>query len=250
MGEAGDRLSSICSKAFAARPAVEVGYRFVACVVRSRPCPRKAGRNDAAGGHELSGSFAALERFLNDSTHPPLVTAGLAHAQFETIHPFLDGNGRVGRLLITLVLVERQVLKRPLLYLSLFLQQNRGEYHERLSAIRAKGDWEAWLRFFLMGVSAASNDAMRVASEIADLRNRHLREVGTENLGRYAVPTLDLLVEHPVVTVQYVVERVGGTPTSIGGLFDKLVAMRIIEEITGHKRNRVYRYSPFMDLFS
>jgi Fic family protein len=178
------------------------------------------------------------------------VTAGLAHAQFETIHPFLDGNGRVGRLLITLVLVERQVLTRPLLYLSLFLKKNRSEYYDRLSAIRAKGDWEGWLRFFLTGVTVAANDAVRVAGSIADLRDRQLRAVAAESLGRYAVPLLDLLVEHPVVTVKYAVEEVGGTPTTIGGLLDKLVAMRIIEETTGHKRNRIYRYSPFLDLFT
>ncbi|HWL44019.1 MAG TPA: Fic family protein [Ilumatobacter sp.] len=199
---------------------------------------------------ELGDAFAALERFLNDDTHPPLVTAALAHAQFETIHPFLDGNGRVGRLLITLVLVERKVLSRPLLYLSLFLKQNRSEYYDRLGAIRTQGDWEGWLRFFLTGVTVAADDAIEVAGAIADLRDVHLRTVTAENLGRYALPVLDLLVEHPVVTVKYVVEHVGGTPTTIGGLLDKLTSLGVIEETTGQKRNRVYRYSPFLDLFT
>ncbi len=199
---------------------------------------------------EVSGTFAALERFVNDDSYPPLVTAGLAHAQFETIHPFLDGNGRVGRLLITLVLVERQVLVRPLLYLSLFLKQNRSEYYDRLSAIRSRGDWEGWLHFFLTGVAVSANDAVRVAGAIAELRDGQRRVVAVESLGRYAVPMLDLLVEHPVVTVKYAVDQLGGTPTTIGGLLDKLAAMQIIEEVTGHKRNRIYRYSPFLDLFT
>lgn len=152
--------------------------------------------------------------------------------------------------MITLVLVERQVLTRPLLYLSLFLKQNRNEYYDRLSAIRAKGDWEGWLWFFLTGVAIAAKDALRVAQSIADLRDRQLRAVAAESLGRYAVPLLDLPAEHPMVTVKYAVEQVGGTPTTIGGLLDKLVALRIIEETTGHKRNGIYRYSPFLDLFT
>jgi Fic family protein len=199
---------------------------------------------------DLAPSFSDLERFLNDDGQPPLVVAGLAHAQFETIHPFLDGNGRVGRLLITLVLVERRVLNRPLLYLSLFLKQNRAEYYERLEAIRAKGDWEGWLRFFLTGVTVTAGDATRVAGAVAEVRDRHLRQAASANLGRYAVPLLDLLAEQPVVTVKYAVEHLGATPTTTGGLLDKMAALGIVEEVTGHKRNRIYRYSPFLDLFT
>jgi Fic family protein len=132
----------------------------------------------------------------------------------------------------------------------LFLKQNRAEYYDRLNAIRSEGDWEGWLRFFLTGVTVAADDAVHVAGTIMDLRDRHLRAVAAESLGRYAVPLLDLLVQHPVVTVKYAVERVGGTPTTIGGLLDKLVALGIVEETTGHKRNRLYRYSPFVDLFT
>lgn len=199
---------------------------------------------------DLSGAFAELERFLNDERQPPLVTAGLAHAQFETIHPFLDGNGRVGRLLIALVLVERRVLSRPLLYLSLFLKQNRVEYYDRLTAIRTSGDWEGWLRFFLTGVTVTANDAVRVASAVTELRDRHVRLAASENLGRYGVPLLDLLIEQPLVTVKYAIERIGGTPTTIGGLLDRLAVLGVVEEVTGQKRNRVYRYSPFLDLFT
>lgn len=200
--------------------------------------------------NDLGGAFAALEHFLNDDAQPPLVVAGLAHAQFEIIHPFLDGNGRVGRLLIALVLVERQVLTRPLLYLSLFLKQNRFEYYERLGAIRSQGDWEGWLRFFLTGVTVTAADAIRVATAVAELRDQHLRLAALENLGRYGLPLLDLLVEQPLVTVKYAVERIGGTPTTVGGLLERLAALGVIKEVTGQKRNRAYRYSPFLDLFT
>src|SRR5665811_1097292 len=122
---------------------------------------------------DMVQAFGDLETFLHDRGLPPLVHAGLSHAQFETIHPFLDGNGRVGRLLITLLLVERGVLTRPLLYLSLFLKQNRAEYYDRLGAIRSNGDWEGWLRFFLTGVVATANDAAKAAAAIGDLRAEH-----------------------------------------------------------------------------
>jgi Fic family protein len=194
--------------------------------------------------------FAELERFLNDDSIPPLITAALAHAQFETIHPFSDGNGRVGRLLITLVLIEREALSRPLLYLSLFLKQNRTEYYDRLMAIRLRGDWEGWLEFFLSGVAVTADDAVRVASAISEMRAVHLRLAATQNLGRYALPLLDLLVEQPVVTVKFAIERLGGTASTVGGLLDRLVTLGVVNEVTGAKRNRVYRYSPFLDLFT
>ena len=199
---------------------------------------------------DLPEAFSDLERFLHDRTLPPLVHAGLSHAQFETIHPFLDGNGRVGRLLITLLLVERGVLSRPLLYLSWFLKQNRAEYYDRLGAIRTRGDWEGWLRFFLTGVVVTADDAARVATAVADLRDRHLRQAAAENFGRYGVPLLDLLAEQPLMTVRFAVERLGASPTTIGGLLDKATRLGIVEEITGQKRNRVYRYSPYLDLFT
>jgi Fic family protein len=142
------------------------------------------------------------------------------------------------------------VLSQPLLYLSLFLKQNRAEYYERLSAIRVKGDWEGWLQFFFTGVTVTANDAIHVASAVAGLRDRHVRLAASENLGRYGVPMLDLLAEQPLVTVKYAVEHIGGTPTTIGGLLDRLATLGVIEEVTGQKRNRVYRYSPFLDLFT
>ena len=141
---------------------------------------------------DLPTSIRDLEVYLNDSDEPPLVVAGLAHAQFETIHPFLDGNGRVGRLLITLLLVERRVLARPLLYLSLFLKQNRLEYYDRLNAIRTQGDWEGWLKFFLTGVAATASDAVRVAGELSALTEEHRRISTSPQPGQVRVASVGL----------------------------------------------------------
>ena len=199
---------------------------------------------------DLPAAIKDFEVFLNDSEDPPLVLAGLAHAQFETIHPFLDGNGRVGRLLITLLLVERRVLARPLLYLSLFLKQNRSEYYDRLNAIRTQGDWEGWMKFFLTGVAVTAKDAVRVAAELSSLTESHRRMATRRDFGKYGWPMLDLLAEQPVITIKYASARLGATPTTVGRLLDRMVSMRIVDEITGQRRNRVYRYSPFLDILA
>ena len=199
---------------------------------------------------DLPAAIRDFEVFLNNSDDPPLVLAGLAHAQFETIHSFLDGNGRVGRLLITLLLVERRVLARPLLYLSLFLKQNRSEYYDRLNAIRTQGDWEGWMKFFLTGVAVTAKDAVRVAAELSSLTESHRRMATRRDFGKYGWPMLDLLAEQPVITIKYASARLGATPTTVGRLLDRMVSMRIVDEITGQRRNRVYRYSPFLDILA
>ena len=199
---------------------------------------------------DLPAALRDLEVFLNDSDDPPLVLAGLAHAQFETIHPFLDGNGRVGRLLITLLLVQRRVLARPLLYLSLFLKQNRSEYYDRLNAIRTHGDWEGWLRFFLTGVAVTANDAVRVAAELSVLTDEHRRAATSRELGKYAWPMLDLLAQQPVITIRYASARLGATPTTVGRVLDQMMMRGIVEEVTGRRRDRVYRYSPFLGVLA
>lgn len=197
---------------------------------------------------DLSDAVRDIEVFLNGSDDPPLVLAGLAHAQFETIHPFHDGNGRIGRLLITLLLVERRVLARPLLYLSLFLKQNRLEYYDRLNAIRIQGDWEGWLKFFLTGVAVTAHDALRVVAELTELTDLH-RQV-SRNLGRYAWPLLDLMAEYPIITIKHASARLGATPSTVGRLLDGLVALGVVDEVTGGRRYRIYRYSPFLDVLA
>lgn len=199
---------------------------------------------------EVPDAMADLEDYLRDRMAPPLVVAGLTHAQFETIHPFGDGNGRVGRLLITLYLTERGLLHKPLLYPSLYLKQNRPEYYERLNLVRHRGDWEGWLRFFLDGIRIAADDAARTVVELSALREVHLRLAATENLGRYAVPLLDLLAEQPRLTIRYATAQLGTTPATAARLLDRMSELGVVTEVTGQRRNRIYSYSPFLDILT
>jgi Fic family protein len=184
-----------------------------------------------------------LERFLHDRTSlPHLIHCGLAHAQFETIHPFLDGNGRVGRLLIALLLCERGILHRPLLYLSAYLKARRAEYYDRLTAIRMDGDWEGWIKFFLRGVSEVSESAAATARRIPELRESHRRVVDNPQL-------LDYLFEQPLVSVSIVKDRLGCTFPTASKLVAQYAERGLLREITGRERNRLFRYDPYLALF-
>jgi Fic family protein len=193
-----------------------------------------------------------LERFLHASDDIPLlVKIGLAHAQFETIHPFLDGNGRVGRLLITFLLCERGVLHKPVLYLSHYLRAHRHEYYDRLQAIRDSGAWESWLEFFLRGVTDVSRQAADTARRILQLREDH-RAAIAEGLGRAAGNghrILQYLYEHPIVSAKQVQELIGTTFAAANQIVHRLVKLGILREITGQARHRRFRYEPYVRLF-
>jgi Fic family protein len=193
-----------------------------------------------------------LERFLHASDDIPLlVKIGLAHAQFETIHPFLDGNGRVGRLLITFLLCERGVLHKPVLYLSHYLRAHRQEYYDRLQAIRDSGAWENWLEFFLRGVTDVSRQAADTARRILQLREDH-RAAIAEGLGRAAGNghrILQYLYEHPIVSAKQVQELIGTTFPAANQIVHRLVKLGILREITGQARHRRFRYEPYVRLF-
>ena len=198
-------------------------------------------------------ALSQLERFLHDeSALPLLVRIGLAHAQFETIHPFLDGNGRVGRLLITFLLCEKYVLQKPVLYLSHWFKRHRQTYYERLQAVRDQGDWEAWLAFFLRGVAEVSEQATRTARRILMLREDHRTRI-TDHFGRAAGNghrVLETLYRRPIVSVKQVRELTGTTNPAANELVRRFVDQGILVEITGQKRNRRYRYEGYVRLFS
>lgn len=198
--------------------------------------------------HELMNALGALENFLHEgkTTVPLLVRCGLAHAQFETIHPFLDGNGRVGRLLITLMLCEEGALSRPLLYLSVFLKAHRAEYYDRLTAIRQNGHWEPWLKFFMRGVSQTARAATRTAHDIVALRESH-RTALLKN--PKALKLLDSLFQQPMVSPNHIAAIVGCTHPTAVKLARDLEARGWLREVTGYERNRLYRYQPYLDLF-
>jgi len=197
--------------------------------------------------------MADLERFLNgkNAPYPTLVNAALAHAQFETIHPFLDGNGRIGRLLIAFVLHHGGVLQRPLLYLSLYFKQHRAEYYRLLDLVRLEGDWEAWLDFFLEGVEQTAQNAVETAQRLVALFKEDAQKV--QNTGRVANTALRIfntLCERPILTLNEVSRRTGLTfPTATKGM-RVLVELGIAREITGRKRNRIFVYDRYLSILS
>ena len=198
--------------------------------------------------HELMNTLGALERFLHEakSSVPLLVRCGLAHAQFETIHPLLDGNGRVGRLLITLMLCEDGALSRPLLYLSLYLKAHRAEYYDRLTAIRNQGHWEPWLAFFLRGVSVTARVAAQTARDIVALREAHRSTVAKN---AKALVLLDALYRQPTISVNNVAQTLSCTFPTAAKLVRDFEARGWLRELTGYERNRLWRYQPYLDLF-
>jgi Fic family protein len=202
---------------------------------------------------ELPAALGALERFLHAQDQMPLLLKiGLAHAQFETIHPFLDGNGRIGRLLVTFLLCERGVLSKPVLYLSHYFKRHRSTYYERLQAVRDDGDWEGWLEFFLRGVAEVSGQATETARRILALREQHRSRI-TDAFGRAAGHghrVLESLYKRPIVAVEDVRALTGTTYPAANQLVQRFVAQKILREITGQARHRRFRYDPYVKLFT
>ncbi|MGI8828132.1 MAG: Fic family protein [Chloroflexota bacterium] len=202
--------------------------------------------------HEMHNALDNFERFLHDpAPMPDLLKVGIAHAQFETIHPFLDGNGRVGRLLITFLLYERGVLRRPLLYLSHYFRLHQTEYYDRLQSVRDAGDWEGWLRFFLDGVAHVANEATETARRIVNLRERD-RELVRQTLGprtSRGLALLEQLYQRPIITVSMAQQLVDLSFANTNSLVNKLVDIQLLREMTGQRRNRRYVYDSYMALF-
>lgn len=197
----------------------------------------------------VTDCMSDFERFLHDEQAPlpVLVRAGLAHVQFETIHPFLDGNGRVGRLLITLLLCHAGILHRPTLYLSLFLKQNRDEYYRLLQQVREDGDWEVWLEFFLEGVLQTANGAVTTAQRLVALFEEDRRVI--QERGRAAGSALRIhhtMRERPITTLRATSDRTGLSFPAVSSGIKLLVDLGIAKEVTGKKRNRVFAYSRYL----
>jgi len=197
-------------------------------------------------------ALAAMEKWIHgDDSLPPLVKAGLAHVQFETIHPFLDGNGRIGRLLITLLVEHWKLLSSPLLYVSLGFKRHRQEYYERLNAVRTSGDWEGWTAFFLECVRESADDGVETARDLFTLIGDDRRKV-PERKGTTvtAVRLFDLLPSHPMVTLQTAMELLETTQPTAGKAIDALRKAGILNEITGKRRDRVYAYRAYLDVLA
>lgn len=198
--------------------------------------------------HEMIQALGNLEVYLHEG-RPDLISAGVAHCQFETIHPFLDGNGRMGRLLITFLLCERGVLRRPLLYLSHYLRRHRQEYYERLMTVRERGDWEGWLKFFLRGVAEVAEEGAETARRVTDLRARHQALLQDRVRGTHKYEFLDLLLRNPYVTARFVEDRLDVSYNTANSLIRRFLDAGILEEITDRPRNRWFAYRSYVALF-
>ena len=202
---------------------------------------------------EVPECMSQLERFLHDQPEPTplLLKAALAHVQFETIHPFLDGNGRLGRLLITLLLCEQKVLREPMLYLSLYFKTHRPVYYELLNQVRLTGDWEAWLDFFSEAIIVTATQAVETAQELLDLSNQDRDKIS--GLGRAAASTLQVhrvLMEHPIATSGWLVEKTGITPPTVNKALGHLEHLGIVRRLTAQKRNRLFSYTGYVEIMS
>ncbi|MBP1749522.1 MAG: filamentation induced by cAMP protein Fic [Deltaproteobacteria bacterium] len=201
----------------------------------------------------VAETMSALELFLHDKPEksPLLIKAALAHAQFETIHPFLDGNGRVGRLLVPLLLCIEGVLTEPVLYLSLYFKSHRARYYELLNAIRTEGDWEAWVQFFLEGVREMSENAVSTARRLADMVERDRSRI--QQLGRVAGSALRVhqsLQTRPLSTLASLARETRLTMPTVTKAVKALEEAGIVTEITGRRRGRIYNYREYMDIMS
>jgi Fic family protein len=200
---------------------------------------------------QVAETMGELEKFMNDvpAKTPALIKAALTHVQFETIHPFLDGNGRIGRLLITLLLCHEGVLRQPLLYLSLYFKQNRSKYFEFLMKVRTEGEWEAWIRFFAIGIKKMAEGAVATARRLNDIGERD--RVKICELGRRAGSALRIhqaFQERPIANASFLSRR---TMLSIPSVIKALSALQeagLVREVTRQKRYRVYAYDEYLEL--
>ncbi len=197
-------------------------------------------------------ALSDLEGWINRTDPlPPLVRAGMAHVQFETIHPFLDGNGRIGRLLVALLLEQWGVLTSPLLYLSLAFKKHRTEYYRHLGAVRTAGDWEGWTAFYLRCVRESAEDGARTARRLFELLDRDRRDFANHQAATVtAIRLLDLLPDHPVVTLPRVMDLLKTTKPTAGKAIDSLCKGKILVETTGKQRDRIYIYDAYLKILA
>ena len=197
----------------------------------------------------LADCLANLEKFLHDDSLPVLIKAGLAHVQFETIHPFLDGNGRLGRLLIILLLVEGGLIDAPILYLSLYLKENRKIYYDLLQEVRTHGTWEVWLEFFLNGVVESSQQAIKTIKDINRLFEEDVAKLNTLGRARFSCERiLDYLKQLPQVSVPLLAKALEVSPPTVRHSLNHMVKLGILEEISGKQRDKIYLYRKYLDL--
>ncbi len=199
--------------------------------------------------HVMKDALGDLETFLHDESLSALLVAGLAHAQFETIHPFLDGNGRTGRLLIALILHDREVLCRPILYLSAYFKEHQREYYRRLTSVREDGDWEGWMAFFLSAVTSSATHAAHTAVEITRIHSIDRELVASSGGNKHDIRLLDALYSQPIVNVAWVERELDVSKVTANRIVARLESLGILRETTGFARNRRFRYDSYLRIF-
>lgn len=197
--------------------------------------------------------MAELERFINvDESIPPLIKAGLAHVQFETIHPFLDGNGRIGRLLIVLMLIDSNLLSSPILYPSYYFKKNQFEYYRRLDSVRIEGDFEGWIHYYLKAIEESSFDAYQRALDIESLEQKFKQEVETnERFARvheHAKTALNILFQFPIINIQTLADNIGKSYNTARNIIELFIETGILVEESQQKRNKLYYFKQYIEL--
>lgn len=202
--------------------------------------------------HEVQNCMGMLEQFMHhtDDGLPALVRAGLVHAQFETIHPFLDGNGRVGRMLIPFILVNAKALKEPILYLSLYLKQYRNMYYDLLNQLRHEGDWESWLEFFLEGVELTANHGVQTAQRLNSLFEQDRKRIEEGSQVNSTSRVHHEFTQRPLSSVTAVSKRIQVAYATANSAVQNLVDMGIVQEVTGRRRERVFVYSGYLGVLN
>ena len=200
--------------------------------------------------HEMMQSLGDLEKYMHSKlNYPLLIECGLIHFQFETIHPFLDGNGRIGRLLITFFLCHKKILRKPLLYLSHYFKQNRLEYYDRLMAAREKGEFESWIKFFLQGIASVAEGACETSNKIINLKDKDKQRIIETNKASSKVAIFhEKLFDRPIVSIKDIAKIMNTTFPTANSICSKLVNLGIFKEITGKERNKLFAYKSYLDI--
>jgi Fic family protein len=201
----------------------------------------------------MTGCLHAFELFLHDqpTATSPLIKAGLAHVQFETIHPFLDGNGRIGRLLIALLLCTGGILKEPLIYPSLYFKLHRDEYYERLDKVRTEGDWESWMTFYVKAISTTANDAVLTIRDLSALiANDRAKILSVGRQGPLILSIHSLFSGYPIQNVKNIALKTGLVPNTIAKALAILEHLGMVKEVSGKKRNRLYLYQTYFEILN
>ncbi len=201
--------------------------------------------------HRVEECMAELERFMHQDDIPSLIKAALAHVQFETIHPFLDGNGRTGRLLIALILHNEGVLRQPLLYLSLYLKTHRAEYYRWLDVVRATGDWEGWLHFLLEGIERTADGAVDSVQRLLRMFAEDERRIREKGMHLGSIHRIHVVLRtRPIVTLRHIQSSASVSHPTASAVMKSLIELGMVHELTGKKRNRVYAYSRYLDILN